>query len=369
MKGLALGLMSGTSADGVSLALIRAGGDRLKVLAHATYPYPATLRARILKSYRASATELTRLHFELGAEFARVAERFLQKNRVPAGRLAAVGSHGQTVIHLPRSRPPATLQIGEPSALAEALRVPVVSDFRPRDMAAGGEGAPLMPFLDEFLFGHGPIRALQNIGGIGNVALAGRGAPALGFDTGPGNCLIDLAVQRMTRGRLAFDRDGRIARRGVIDLDKTDRLLRLPYFRRPPPKSLDRSEFADAFLQRHFATELRRRPQDAVATLTYFTALSIADAYRRFFPARARPREVVVSGGGALNPVLMEHLGESLAPLPVRSIERFGMHPLAKEPALMALMALRAVMGLPNHFPAVTGASGARILGKITPRS
>ncbi|MBI4386273.1 MAG: anhydro-N-acetylmuramic acid kinase [Elusimicrobia bacterium] len=368
----ALGLMSGTSADGVSLALAEVGAPagpvskRLRVRASETVPYSKALRSRILAAPRADARKLCRLHFELGRLFARTALKFLRDHGVSAKRIAAVGSHGQTVVHIPDEKNPATLQIGEASFLAEALGVPVVSDFRPRDMAAGGQGAPLVPFLDRFLFGDGPPRALQNIGGIGNVALVGRGAPTLGFDTGPGNCLIDAAVRRMTRGRLEYDRDGRIARSGAVDFSKTNSLLRLPYFGKRPPKSLDRGAFAEDFLRRHFGRELARRPQDAVSTLTCFTALTIADQYRRFLAPRARLAEVVLSGGGALNPVLMGHLRTFLSPVPVRAISDFGVPALAKEPAAFALMALRAVQGRPNHVPEATGASGPRILGKIT---
>ncbi|MBI4424429.1 MAG: anhydro-N-acetylmuramic acid kinase [Elusimicrobia bacterium] len=367
MSRLALGLMSGTSADGVSLALARVGERRLRVLAHATEPYPAALRRRILGAIGLRAPELSWLHFELGRVFAAAASRFLRAERVAPSRLFAVGSHGQTVVHLPDEPRPSTLQLGEPSFLAEALGVPVVADFRPRDMAAGGQGAPLAPFLDEHLFGGGPPRALQNIGGIGNVTLAGRGVRTLGFDTGPGNCLIDLAVGRITGGRQAFDRDGRIARRGRPDEALARALLRAPYFRRRPPKSLDRSSFGEEFLRASLGAMLRRRPEDAVATLTLLTALSIADAYRRFLPV-GRLREAVVSGGGALNPALMEALARALAPLPVVSIERRGIPPVAKEPALIALLAALAVAGRTNHCPAATGARGPRILGKILPQ-
>jgi len=180
MKGtLALGLMSGTSADGVSLALIESSGRRLAVVAHATYGYTASLRRRILAAPEARASELSALDFELGRAFAKAAVRFLKAQRVPPRRLAAVGSHGQTVVHRPAAADPSTLQIGEASFLAEALGVPVACDFRPRDMVAGGEGAPLVPFLDELLFGDGPPRILQNIGGVANAALVGRGVPVV----------------------------------------------------------------------------------------------------------------------------------------------------------------------------------------------
>ncbi|MFA6091613.1 MAG: anhydro-N-acetylmuramic acid kinase [Elusimicrobiota bacterium] len=363
---LALGLMSGTSADGVSLALVRVDGGKLRVLAHETYPYSPELSQRILAAPRASAPELCRLNFELGAVFARCAKRFMRDNRVPKGAVGAVGSHGQTVIHLPEDRLPSTLQIGEPSFLAESVGAPVVSDFRPRDMAVGGEGAPLAPFFDEYVFGGGSLRALQNLGGIGNAAFVGKGIKTFGFDTGPGNCLMDLAVRRMSNGRKVFDRDGRIALCGRIDEALAGCLLKQGFFARRPPKTLDRAAFGEQYLRRHFPAG-RMRHEDAVATLTYFTALSVSDAVRRFRPKNIPLSELIVSGGGALNPALMGHLRRLLAPVPVRSISEHGIHALAKEPAMMALLAVLAVEGKINHCPAATGAREPRILGKITP--
>lgn len=357
----ALGLMSGTSADGVSLALVAERSGRPWVLAHATYPYPAALRERILAAPRSGARELCRLNFELGRVFAAAASRFLKRKAGP--RVA--GSHGQTIVHLPEESLPSTLQIGEPSFLAEALGIPVVSDFRPRDMAAGGGGAPLIPFFDEVLFGAGEPTILQNIGGIANASLVGRGVRASGFDTGPGNCLIDLAARVATGGRRTFDSGGAIARRGRPDEVRVRRLLRAPFFLRRPPKSFDRSTFGEDYLRR-FLMGPGVRPEDAVATATLLAASSIVDAWRRFLLPRARVRRAVVSGGGALNPVLMATL-RRLSPVPVLSSADCGIPPLAKEPAAMAWMALLALDGKVNHCPRATGARGPRILGKITP--
>lgn len=363
---LALGLMSGTSADGCSVCLVRSGpGSRFKVLAHKTYPYGPALRARILGAAQGSVEDLARLHFELGGLFGRQAVRFLREIGVAPRGVRVVGSHGQTVVHLPAGRLPATLQIGELSIIAEVAGLPVVGDFRPSDLAAGGQGAPLVPFLDQALFGQGPPRAFQNIGGIANVCAVGRGAAPLAFDTGPGNCLIDLAARAATRGAWAFDRDGRLAGRGRLDRRLARRMLGLAYFRRPPPKSLDRSAFGEAFLKRWMGPLLKRRPNDAVATLTLFAAASIADAYKGFVLPKRRIREVVLSGGGAFNPVLVGHLIDLLRPIPVRLISDFGIPVQAKEPACFAWMALRALEGLPNHCPEATGARGPRVLGKI----
>jgi anhydro-N-acetylmuramic acid kinase len=363
---LALGLMSGTSADGLSLALIETAGSRVRVKAYTTRAYSARLRERLLSARSQRAPEIARLDFELGRFYAREAARFLKGRRVPAKRLSAVGTHGQTVAHATGWRYAYTLQIGEPSFLAETLGVPVVSDFRPRDVAAGGLGAPIVPFFDEAVFGRGAPRVMQNIGGIANLSLVGKGIETIGFDTGPGNCLIDLAVKRMSGGRLAYDRGGRIARSGKVDESRVKLLIeRGRYFRARPPKSLDRSAFSEAFLSRHFRKGTMPG-RDVVATVTYFTAASIADAIRRFVRPKTAPREVVVSGGGALNDTLMASLRLLLAPIPVEPISRYGIPALAKEPAAIALMALRAVSGRTNHAPASTGAAGPRILGKIT---
>ncbi len=364
-EALALGLMSGTSADGVSVALVSINGTRIRVLAHDTYAYTKDLRNRILKAPLARADELSALDFELGRVFAKAALRLIKEARVPAGRLAAVGSHGQTVIHRPDSTDPSTLQIGEASFLAEALGVPVACDFRPRDMAAGGQGAPLVPFLDRLLFGAGPARILQNIGGVANAALVGRGVKTIAFDTGPGNAVMDAAARRATKGRLDFDRDGCLAGRGRADERLVAKLLKLPYFSRRPPKTLDRGTFAEGFLERWLPTRLYGH-EDAVATATMFTAATIADQAKRFLLPGARVHELVVSGGGAFNPALMAWLAR-LLPVPVVSSAAHGLPPLAKEPALMAVMGLYAVQGRVNHEPAATGARGGRVLGKVIP--
>ncbi|MBI3296541.1 MAG: anhydro-N-acetylmuramic acid kinase [Elusimicrobia bacterium] len=360
---LALGLMSGTSADGVSLAVVEVRGRRLRVLADRTYPYPPGLRRRVLAAPRAAAAELSALDFDLGRAFARAALAFLRASGVPARRLAAVGSHGQTVVHRPDAASPSTLQIGEASFLAEALNVPTACDFRPRDVAAGGQGAPLAPFFDELLFGDGPPRILQNVGGVANAALVGRGTAPVAFDTGPGNAVMDAAARRASGGRLHFDRDGRLARRGRADEALVRRLLRLPYFSRRPPKSLDRAAFAEDFLSRWLPVR-RFSHEDALATATAFTAASITDQAKRFLLPRARVSEMLVSGGGALNGTLMARLGE-LMPVPVLSSAARGLAPMAKEPALMAVLGLYAVRGRANNAPRATGARGPRVLGKV----
>jgi len=241
----------------------------------------------------------------------------------------------------------------------------VVSDFRPADMVAGGQGAPLIPFMDEYLFGSGKPLALQNIGGVGNIAFVGKGVTTSGFDTGPGNSLMDTAVSMLTGGKENFDRNGRWARGGKIDYARVLQLLKLPFFKLKPPKSLDRDEFSGAFLKAHFRGKLDfRSMNDLLATLNYFTAASIALAFQRHAPAATE--ELIVSGGGALNPVLMANIASLLAPVKVHSISRRGIHPLAKEAACFALLGWLALQRKVNNCPSATGAAGARVLGKIS---
>jgi len=355
--------MSGTSADGTSLALLEEKGRKVRVLAHATYTYPDELRTRILESPAARAPELAELSFLLGRLYARHAKRFLKAKRCSAKKLSVIGSHGQTVIHQPDGRHPYTLQIGDPSFLAEELGVPVVSDFRPRDMAAGGQGAPLVPFLDEELFGGSKPRVLLNIGGIANLSVVGKKVKTLAFDTGPGNCLIDLAMTRVSRGEELYDKGGRTARKGLPDMKAVRSMLKDRYFKKDPPKSLDLAYFGARFFDR-YASHLKG--PDLVATFTHFTALTVSDQLRRFVLPSRPSVEIVVSGGGTLNKTLMEDLVSQLAPLPVVSSEEYGMPPMAKESALIALMALRNVQGRVNHCPGATGAKAERPLGVLS---
>jgi anhydro-N-acetylmuramic acid kinase len=351
---LAVGLMSGTSADGISAALVRIGpGRRLSVLAHRTEPFTSAERTRILGLGIAAAADLSAANFWLGRRFAEAARRMIGDRRV-----RVIGSHGQTVHHAPGRH---TLQIGEPSIIAEVTGVDVVADFRPRDVAAGGQGAPLVPFFDDFVFGGRRRRALLNIGGIANVTFVGGPRRPVAFDTGPGNCLIDEAVRRFTQGRAGFDRDGALARAGRIHPDLAERLGDHPFFRKRPPKSTGRETFGPAYL----AARCRKITKDVISTLTFFTALSMAEAIRSHGPWS--PDEVIVSGGGAFNPVLMNHLEWMLRPARVVTSDRYGLHPLAKEPAAFALLAARAIQGLPNTLPSATGARRAVIAGKIIP--
>ncbi|PIR18747.1 MAG: anhydro-N-acetylmuramic acid kinase, partial [Elusimicrobia bacterium CG11_big_fil_rev_8_21_14_0_20_64_6] len=315
----------------------------------------AELKKRILGAPGLSVAELSRLNFELGEAFASAALKISGRSRP-----SVIGSHGQTVWHGPNAVPPNTLQIAEPAVIAERTGVTVVADFRPRDMAAGGEGAPLVPAFDLFLYGHGPLKAVINIGGIANTSILRRGKILSAFDTGPGNALMDEAVRRATKGRRDFDRAGRLAASGTADEKILSRLLSHPYFLRMPPKSLDRTTFGPAFLDRIYPRLTPKNIPDALATLCELTARSLWLAVMENAPGPLS--EVVISGGGALNAHLMRRLRALFSPSPV-GVTRIPV--MAKEAACFAWLAARALDGMTNNAPSATGARGPRILGKI----
>ncbi|MBI4669169.1 MAG: anhydro-N-acetylmuramic acid kinase [Elusimicrobia bacterium] len=354
----------------------------IEIVAYKTYPYPRDLRKRVLSAINLKTPEISRLNFELGEFFAQSALRLIREPRTlnPEPRISVIGSHGQTIYHGPNDKPPNTLQIGEPAVIAHRTGLPVVADFRPMDMAAGGQGAPLVPFFDWYCFKHIAPAALLNIGGIANVTIIvdGRGRQGEGviaFDTGPGNCLMDLAVNLATKGRLSYDRDGKLAGQGQIDWKAVNRALEHAYFKRKPPKSTGRELFNEEFLCRYFAPSFPHSLNPLLpfllATLAAFTAETISLAFRKFiipsFPHSLIPSiPVLLSGGGAKNKFLMKLLEQKLSPLTIRLIDDFGIPSEAKEAAAFALMAYQAILGRPNHLPRTTGAQGKPlILGKI----
>ena len=375
-----IGLMSGTSLDGIDAALVRFDGEPgmldWELEAFRSAPYDAARRARIHDAIeKGSAASLCRLHADLGEWFAGAALALCRNANVRTGDIAAIGSHGQTVWHEPPAggRRGATLQLGCASTIAERTGITVVSDFRARDVAAGGHGAPLVPFADRMLFAlPGRVRVLINIGGMANLTRVperGSGEPLLAFDTGPGNALIDAAVERATAGRESFDRDGARARAGRADDALLAQLLEDTFFAEPPPRSTGREHFSRAMVDGIIA---RRHPQDdadwadLIATLTALTAHSIADAVRRFVLPRGAD-EVVVTGGGASNTALMEALAAALAPLTVKAGHAAGIDPDAKEAIAFAALAWAHLMQWPGNAPEVTGSAGPRVLGSRTP--
>lgn len=368
---LCLGLISGTSADGVDAALcrIRGSGDstRLALVAHATTPFDEDLRRRVHEV--ATVKELCELNFVLGGVFARAALALAAEARLPIDSVHLIGSHGQTVYHLPPflAGIPSTLQIGEAAAIAEATGVVTVSDFRVRDIAAGGHGAPLVPYVDFLLFrAPGRVRALQNIGGIANVTVvADRADEVIAFDTGPGNIALDLIARRATRGAESLDRDGSLSARGREIPDLVEELMRHPYVRLAPPKTAGREIFGDAFCDELW-DRYAGRPFDLLATLARFTARSIAHGYREHVIPRTHVDEVYVSGGGGRNPTVFRMLEEELAPLPVQRLDALGFPEQAKEAAAFALLAHECLNGVAQNVPAATGARRRVVMGKIS---
>jgi len=368
---LVIGLLSGTSADGTDAALCEIAGSgestELHVLAFAIVPFSRALRERIFRLGQADNAELADVDVLLGEAFAEASIEACRIAGVALADVDLVGSHGQTAVHHPRSagQMGATLQIGEAAVIAERTGKPVISDFRVRDVAAGGEGAPLVPLVDYLLFRRaGQRRALQNIGGIANVTLVTeRLADLIAFDNAPGNMALDAVARAASAGQEAYDVDGRRAARGTIDRALLTDLHRHPYLAQPPPKSTGRELFGTSFVGPLLA-RFEGRLDDLLATLTRFSAEAIARSYREAFPAP--PTEVYVCGGGALNLTLMHHLGQLLDPVPVTTTDALGIDPKAKEAIAFAVLANQTLFGAPGNIPAVTGAVGPRVLGKLS---
>lgn len=369
---ICVGLISGTSADAVEAALCRirgAGeGARVQLIAHASLPFSRPLASRILSAD--SAREICELNFLLGERFAKAALAVISQGGLLPEQVDLIGSHGQTVAHRPRSlsSTPSTLQIGEASVIAERTGIPTVSDFRTRDVAAGGEGAPLVPYADWVMFRKkGVRRALQNIGGIANLSLVGeRLEDTLAFDSGPGNMLLDALALRASSGRLRCDLNGQLSAAGRVISSALSELLRHPFVRRPPPRSAGRELFGEELASRLWR-RYRRRPLDLLATAAAFTVEATARAYERWVLPRGNLEAVYLSGGGSRNPTLMEGFSRRLAPTRVLPLAALGFPEAAKEAACFALLASEWLSGVPQNVPAATGASRKVVLGKLAP--
>jgi anhydro-N-acetylmuramic acid kinase len=359
-----VGLMSGTSADGIDAAwLFIEGPDdspSLTLIKHMAFPFTAAERARILALPEASTREICDANFWLGEKFAAAANEIVRSG--DGDRPDLIGSHGQTIWHQP---PTSTLQIGDPAVIAARTGVLTVGDFRVADVANGGEGAPLVPYTDWLLYRHpGKRRALQNIGGIANVTFVG-GADTpfeeiVAFDNGPGNMMIDAFMPRLGD---TVDRDGTHSAKGSVQPDLLRGLLDDEYLRRKPPKSTGRERYGRATTDAWADAHSDRKPVDLLATLVAFTAEAIARSYRDFLP---QIDEVLVSGGGALNRTMMAHLQRLLAPVPVKRFDEVEVLPVeAKEAIAFAVLAVEAIGARPGNVPQVTGARRRAVLGKI----
>jgi len=374
------GVMSGTSADGIDVALVRVLGrgfrTRFELLHHGAFAYPARVRREVfamMNATKAGVADLARLNFLLGELYANAVRAAAKRAHLS---LDLVGCHGQTIYHQGTPRAylgrniACTWQTGEGAVIAARCAVPVVSDFRPADMAAGGSGAPLVPFLDYLLYRHRRRgRIVQNIGGIANLsAIPAKAAPeqVIAFDTGPGNMVMDAVTEKLFSK--PYDRNGRIAARGRVLDTVVSELLHQPFFLRRPPKTAGREEFGREFVADFLRRCRRARKEDVVATATAMTAYSIADAVRTLVaPSSAkRFREMIVSGGGAKNKTLMSMLGSELTDLKLRTTDELGLPSEAKEAVAFALLAYQTWRRVPSNIPSATGAKRSAVLGKIS---
>jgi len=372
---VAVGLMSGSSCDGVDAGLVRikgAGhGQKVQLGRFETFPYPANFRTRLLTPHF-NQHEICALNFELGERLAEAAQVMLEEARQNGYEVDLIASHGHTIAHVPPrpDRPGATLQIGEAAVIAERTGVPVVSDFRTRDMAAGGQGAPLVPYADWLLFAREDRTVVcLNIGGIANFTVV---TPKLeevtAFDTGPGNMAIDGAARYLSRGTKEMDENGAAAAKGKVISEFFDYLLDHPFFHKAPPKTTGREEFGvETYLRDALSSRKDYSFEDLVATVTAATAESIIRAYSRFIKPYHSAARVIVSGGGVDNLTLMASLKKGMKGEHLRTSDQYGIPHDAKEAVAFAILGNEAISGNPANVPGATGAKHPVVLGKITP--
>ena len=381
---LVLGLMSGTSADGIDVALARISGAppnlNAKLLGHSSAKFPGALRKEILRVAEQgpiSAGELSQLNFRLGGLFADGALAACRKFRVSPRSISLIGCHGQTIFHQGRPVPffgsptASTLQIGEPSLIAARTGVNTIGDFRPADIALGGQGAPLVPYADYLLYRHTKLgRVSLNLGGIANITVlppACKPQQVFAFDTGPANMLIDALVSRFTHCRLRFDKNAELAAQGRSNPALLNELFCDPYLKVTPPKSTGREYYGHAYLRKILALGRRHRakPNDLIRAATVFTALSVVDALNRFVLRKTKIDQLIVSGGGARNPLILAQLSAALPGIEVLPSSRLGIPEDAKEAFAFALLAYETFHQRSSNLPSATGARGPAILGKI----
>lgn len=379
-----VGLMSGTSVDGIDVAIVSISGEpptlAVKVRYFETVPFSEAVREKIFCLFdtnRTTAADVSQMNFLLGHVFADAVLQAVGNSDVDITNIMFIASHGQTIYHHPVPQAlcgydvTSTMQIGEASVIAEKTGIPTISDFRVRDMAAGGQGAPLVPFVDSLLFSHpSQGRIAANIGGIANLTVLPVGAGAAGivaFDTGPGNMIVDGLVQRMTEGGQRYDVDGAIARRGQVQENYLHSWLSLPYFAQQPPKSTGRELFGAQMVSEWWedGERLGIKPEDLVATATEYTVRTFAGAIREFVLPRHAISEVLIGGGGAYNPVMMEGIQRLLPELRVVSQAETGISSDAKEAVAFAVLGYECYHRRPNNLPSATGASKPVVLGKI----
>ncbi len=380
---LLIGLMSGTSVDGIDATLVEITGTpealHWQVLAFLCYPWDPALRTEILSVCRPDAPlqKVVALHSRTAEVFAEAAIALCERAGIPLTQIDAIASDGQTIWHQPLPYSVAgvsvtgTLQIGEPAVIAARTGCLVVADFRPADMAVGGQGAPLVPFVDYLLF-HSSTegRAIQNIGGIANVTYlpkSGESGTVFAFDTGPGNMVLDALTQRVSKGKERYDRGGQLAMQGRVCIELLNDCLQHPFFHLPPPKSTGREEFGEAFTQKFYekALALRLSPQDTLATATQLTVESVACAYEAWILPKGDLKRVILGGGGVHNMALRTGLAQRLPQIAFQTHADFGLQDDAKEAVAFAVLGYETLHQRASNLPSATGAEGGAILGKI----
>ena len=375
-----IGLMSGTSLDGLDIALVEIyetrGSFKIKNTHFNTYSFDNEIKERILKNINpetAKLDEISDLNFSLGNLFADYVLQFLETNNLSKDEIDLIGSHGQTFYHsIKNGLATSTLQLGEPAIIALKTGITTVGDFRPFDIAVKGQGAPLVPFLDYVLFkDYKKSFALQNIGGIANFSYLPKEHTLenmIAFDTGPGNMIIDSLMKIITNNKVSYDENGYFAKKGKVKESLLKELLDNPYFDLKPPKSTGRELFGEQYSKELFAKAEKANlaHEDLIATVTYFTAKTIYDSYKNFLPAF--PDEIVISGGGVKNETLLAYLKELFPKTTeISSIDKYGILADAKEAVAFAVMAYCSVFGLPNNLKQATGAIEEVVMGKICP--
>ncbi|MEW5790818.1 MAG: anhydro-N-acetylmuramic acid kinase [Pseudomonadota bacterium] len=366
----AIGIMSGTSADGVDCALLRLEEQGIVLLHHHATPYPHDLRQAVLALNQPATDEINamgRCARRLGHVYAAAARELIERSGMAAAEIDLIGCHGQTIRHQPDGPAGFTLQIGWADVLAEETGITTVADFRPRDVVAGGQGAPLVPPFHQALFQGAQPRIILNLGGMANLTWLpghGDGRPPVAFDTGPGNVLMDALARRLSQGQLQYDKDGAIARQGQVHAPALREWLEMPYFQAPPPKSTGRELFDEAFLERPWANRPGSGP-DLMATLMALTAESVALAVRRW---TLGAEDMLVFGGGAENPALMAALQKAMPEVKIQKGDTVsGIPSQALEAMAFAWLGLHTLQGLPGNLPSATGARHAVPLGVIHP--
>jgi len=379
---IAIGLMSGTSADGIDAILVKLKNNEVgfKVINFIVKKYSEEIRNYIFKTFeKGSVRDVAILNFILGELFANASLDLINSSGFKITEIDFIGSHGQTIFHMPipitieNITTRSTLQIGEPAVIAERTGLPVVADFRVRDVAAGGQGAPIVSYVDYLLFrDKTKTRLIQNIGGIANVTVIPKNAninDVYGFDTGPGNMMIDAAMKFLTKNSLTYDKDGAIAFSGNVQEKLLKQLMKHPYILKSPPKTTGRETFGEHYTRKLVSRWLKSGYsfQDIITTLTEFTVQSIMENYKRFIFPKYEVSEVILGGGGAYNKYIVTRLKEELKGIKVSLHEDYGIQSKLKEALAIAILANETLNGKPNNIPNVTGATKPVIMGKIIP--